>query len=366
MAKTRGNGDGSFREMKNGRWEYTVSIGVDRQRKRFYGVTKTECKAQHKKFLKEGEKAKAQPVKRGEYTLAEWLDVWLTTYKKGTVSDGTYDDYVSLASHAQRHKIGNMKLSKVKPIDVTEYFADYADYSHSFHKRMIYVLRAAFEEALDNDYCPKNPVRKIKPKGVPQEEKEAFTEEEVEKILSFAKTDKLFGLAMYIMLNTGIRPQEMRALTVGQFDFEDGILKIDRAIKRNGELGLPKNNKPRIVTLEPHVAEYLLNHIDRNVNYIVGDKHYVTKCGFESRYKHFSNRLNKHLAAIGEPPINMRTPHIARHTASTLWQANGMSRELAGELLGHGSVEVTNGYTHTQLKTLKEAVKNYGISGAIA
>ena len=62
----------------------------------------------------------------------------------------------------------------------------------------------------------------------------------------------------------------------------------------------------------------------------------------------------------------MGTPHKTRHAVATLWQANGMSRELAGELLGHGSIEVTGGYTHTQLKTLKEAVANHGITTRIA
>ena len=72
-----------------------------------------------------------------------------------------------------------------------------------------------------------------------QPEKEAFTESDVRTIIDFSKTDELFGITMYIMFNTGIRGGEMRALTVDRIDFENGVITIDRAIKRTGELGNP-------------------------------------------------------------------------------------------------------------------------------
>ena len=255
-----------------------------------------------------------------------------------------------------------MKLTNIKPIHVTGFFGDYVGYSHSFHKRMVFLLRASFEEAIDNDFCVKNPAKKIKPKGVMPEEKTVFSAEQVKQILKFAETDELFGIPVYILFNTRIRSGEMRALTGNKFDFENCILRVDQAVKRGGELGLPKHDKKRIVTLEPEVVEYLSTRINRNDRYIIGDNHYVTKSGFEGRYRNFAARLNKYLANIGAEPIDMETAHKVRHTVSTLWQANGMSRELAGELLGHGCVEVTNGYTHTQLKTLQEVVRKCGIA----
>jgi hypothetical protein len=55
----------------------------------------------------------------------------------------------------------------------------------------------------------------------------------------------------------------MRALTVSKFDFENGIIRIDTAVKENGELGLPKNNIVRSVSLEYKVLEFLAENLDK-------------------------------------------------------------------------------------------------------
>jgi len=231
----RKKGDGSFRKLPNGSVEFTVDVGNDaygvRQRKRFYGKTEAECRKKYKEFIKDGEK---QPAKSKEHTLATWLDEWLATYKKGNVEDSTHADYVYLAGHVKGHKIGGMKLSQVKPIHVTEYFASKIELSQSFRKRSKFLLNAAFECGIDNDFCDRNPVRRAEIAKKTQGEKEPFTENDAKTIAGFAKTDELFGVAMYIMLNTGVRAGEMRAMQVSQIDFDNGFIVIDRAVKRTG------------------------------------------------------------------------------------------------------------------------------------
>jgi hypothetical protein len=132
----RKKGDGCFRKLPNGTVEYIVTIENDiygnRQRKRFYGKTESECRKKYKEFLKAGEK---QQGKTQERTLSVWLDEWLSTYKANKVEASTYADYIYLANHVKEHKLGGMKLTAVKPLHVTEYFTNKAEYSHSFLKR---------------------------------------------------------------------------------------------------------------------------------------------------------------------------------------------------------------------------------------
>jgi integrase len=222
------------------------------------------------------------------------------------------------------------------------------------------LLNAAFEAALDNELCNRNPVRSVKLSKKAPTEKVPFTEAETRTILDFAVTDKWFGTAIYIMLNSGIRSGEMRGMTVEQIDLEHGVIIVDRAVKRTEEIGLPKNNKTRLVPLEPKVTEFLKSKLSDKSGYIVGNTHYVSRAGFRSRYMHFFNRLNKYLISKGENPIEMHNPHATRHTFSTLRQKQGMPVAMVSQLLGHSSTDITDKYTHLgDVEVLSEAVRKY-------
>jgi integrase len=253
-----------------------------------------------------------------------------------------------------------MRLTKIKPLHVTQYFSDKSEMSNSFLKRSKFLLNASFEAAIDNDLCGRNPARNIKLAMKPQTEKEVFTDDETRAIIEFAKTDRLFGVPIYIMFNTGIRSGEMRGMTTEQLDFTKGFIKIDRAIKHTEEIGLPKNNKTRYVPLDDEVIEFLSANIDMSVKYLVGNKHYVSRAGFRSRYQHFFNRLNKHLADNGKEPISYKSAHSTRHTFASIRQKNGMPVAILMEIMGHSSREMTDHYTHVgDIATLSEAVRKY-------
>jgi integrase len=253
-------------------------------------------------------------------------------------------------------------LSQVKPIHVTEYFASKLEYSHSFTKRSKFLLNAAFECAIDNDFCIKNPVRRAEIAKKTQPEREAFNENEINTIIDFAKTDERFGVAMYILFNTGIRSGEMRAMSAEQIDLENGIVTIDRAVKRTEELGKPKNGKTRYVPLDDEAIAFLASKIDKNAKYLVGGDCYVSRHSFRQRFNYFFDRLNKWLAAQGREPIGRKNPHASRHSCATAWQRRGMPIAIVAALLGHCSTEVTDKYTHLgDIETLAEAVRKYSV-----
>ena len=368
MANESKKGAGSFRERSDGSWEYTVGIGYEmgkRRRKSFYGKTKSAClKAYNKyKLITKEEKHTAVEEKKA-ITTAEWLDKWLEVYKKDNVSDSTYEDYGYLIAHVKKNVIADMPLADVNPIDVTAFFKSIGEYSHSTRKKAKFLLSAAFEAAIDNKHCDRNPVRRAEfAKKLPPE-REAFTQDEARIITDFAKTDKHFGVAAYIMMHTGVRSGEMRGMTVSQIDLKRGVITIDRAIKHTEEPGLPKNNKARYIPLEDEVIAFLSENIDTNDKYLIGKSHYVSRAGFRSRYLHFFNRMNKHLISSGKEPIPFKSAHATRHTFGTIRQKNGMPIAMVAALLGHSSTDVTDKYTHlSDVTTLTEAVKKYDFLG---
>ena len=161
-------------------------------------------------------------------------------------------------------------------------------------------MNAAFECAVDNDLCVKNPVKRAEIAKKSQPEKTAYTEDEVRIILEFAKTDDLFGVPIYVMFNSGIRAGEMRALSVDRIDFENGIIKIDRSVKRTGELGKPKNGKTRYIPLEDDVLEFLKSKLYGKSGYIIGENIFTTHSGLRGRHEWFFDRLNRHFESKGK------------------------------------------------------------------
>jgi integrase len=184
----------------------------------------------------------------------------------------------------------------------------------------------------------------------------------VKTIINFAKTDKLFGIPILIMLNTGVRSGEMRALTYSKIDFVNNVITIDTAVKQTGEIGLPKNNKPRHVPIKREFAKLLKAKINENTKFIIGNDHYITQAGFRSRYNKFFARLNKALTNLGAEPIIKKSPHSMRHTYGTLLQKHGMPIAIVSELLGHHSTDVTDKYTHlNDVSVLSQAVEKYDL-----
>jgi integrase len=361
----RKKGDGAFRKLTNGTIEYIVSLENDiygvRQRKRFYGKTEAKCHKKYKEFLEGGS---VKQVASSEHTLSSWFDEWLTYQKakvqSGTLQSSTCDEYVHLVNRVRKYPISKMKLSQVKTLHVTDFFASIIGYSHSVRKKTRFVLNDAFEYAIDNDYCTKNPVRRAIIAKKIEPEKDFFSKDEVRTILAFAKDDELFGVAIYILLNSGVRGQELRALTTDKVDYDRGIITIDQAVKETGELGKPKNGKPRIVPLEAEAVAFLKAKLHAKSGYVVGGADFVTKNGFRGRYDCFFGRLNKYLDNVGEAPIKGKSAHKTRHSFTTLRQDSGMPKSKVSAIVGHGAKDITDNYTHFGDATiLTEAVKTH-------
>lgn len=358
----RQHGDGTFRRLKNGSFEYTISLGTDvygeRLRKSFYGANKAECRRKAREFLKGVGQEK---VVATDYTLGEWANRWLKSYR-GTgkqAQTSTLEEYKYLSEFITSHKISKVKLIDIKPIMVDDFFNEaLSNYSHSTNKKVRFVLNAVFESAIENDLCYKNPVKKVAIPIKKPNKKTPFTDEEKEVIIEFAKTDELFGLAMIILLETGIRSGELRALQPSAFNFEDGYVLIDKAVKKTGELGFPKNGKSRIIPIREVILKHIENNIDLSAKYVVSGDYYTSESGIRSRYLCFFRRLNEQRKDSNLKPIPSYSPHICRHTYSTTLQRKGVPMTIVSTLLGHSSLEVTEGYTHlSALQDLKNAIE---------
>lgn len=352
----RKDGDGTFRKKPNGRVEYLVSFGYDmygkRIRKSFSGKTEAECRRKAKEYQK---KLDGEEIALNDMLLSDWLQKWVKTYKQHTVQSSTYNEYLYIISIICNHKISKMCIADIKPVHISDFFGEVTDYSRTIIKKLRFILNGAFEAAIDNELCYKNPVRRAAIPQKQQEEKTAYTDAEAQEIHDFAIKDSLFGIPMLILLHTGIRSGELRALRYCDIDIKDRCIHIFHSIKKDESLGLPKNGKARTVPITIEFAALLDDLLQGKAGecYIIGDsKKYTSAAGLRGRYNAFFRRLHN---SGSEVPL--KSPHCIRHTYSTAMQRAGVPLAIVSAILGHSSTDVTDKYTHLDnIEDLRNAI----------
>jgi integrase/recombinase XerD len=153
---------------------------------------------------------------------------------------------------------------------------------------------------------------------------------EVEAIMNVPDLETASGIKMRAILetlySTGIRRQELCNLSLGDVDYDRGLVRIEkylaevrpRLLPSMNELALFINSEGRRITpgrLGSQVGEIIRN------------------------------------AGIGKAG----SCHLFRHTFATLLLENGCDVRHVQAMLGHSKMETTAIYTHVSMKALKEA-----------
>lgn len=118
MAKRRGNGEGTIYKRQDGTWAGQVSIGYDPvtgklKRKSFYGKTRKEVADKMAQVLQEVRNGTF--VEPAQTTFGEWLDKWLTSYKKGQLKPTTYQGYEILINVHIKPALGKSRWQNCSP-----------------------------------------------------------------------------------------------------------------------------------------------------------------------------------------------------------------------------------------------------------
>ena len=259
MPGKRSNGEGTLRKRSNGLWECTMMVGYKddgtRRYKSFYGKSQKEAK----------DKADAykQEVAAGLYidpnlTFQAWAKKWYEGYKD-SVSPTTYESYGYTLKTLVKG-FGPRKLASIKALDVENFLKGLrADgKSDSYLTKCRGMLYQIMHKAEANDLIRKNPVRfaeKMKAQR-PVKRKEAFTQEEVQRLMEDLPQDKT-GHTIRLMLATGMRTQEVLALEPQHIEPDGSCIHIRQAVnmvKGRPYIGPPKTaNSVRDVPVPPNV-----------------------------------------------------------------------------------------------------------------
>lgn len=160
--------------------------------------------------------------------------------------------------------------------------------------------------------------------------------------------DKLFNLKtetglrnyclFHLMLDAGLRAEEVQALLVSHIFFDKNIIKIVDS----------KGNKSRIVILAPKLKKYLFTYLTLYCGYRIGSSSHQfvfkkMRGDGAINYNCIKMVFTRIKKASG---ITRLTPHLLRHTFATSYIMGGGNIESLRLLLGHYDYSVTRTYLH--------------------
>lgn len=371
------------------RYEVKATLGKDWQgnliRKSFYS-TKSRADAKKKserykaqyelELLCGGEPVKSVPL------FKDWAITCIQNCKRGYVTPGTYTG--CWLQPVNLHLIpyfGEIPINEIRPIHIQNYVNKAAKkYKPETIKKDVSILSFIFDYAFANGLCPGNPAKKVQLPKLVRADKTAYTQEEYDIVYEFAKTHPN-GLAIMLMLSTGISRSELLGLRWEDFDSEKGEISIRQGLVSyvdedegcvTGVSNLKNSYRKRTVPIvEPELLKQLRAK-PHKVYFSTGsgtakktvavDTEYIFSSPRGKPYQpnNWNNRVFKPFIndLHGEyPTIPILSAHEFRHTRATLWIAQGIEPMLVAKLLGHSDTRMLQRvYTHTEVNTLRKAL----------
>ncbi len=368
----RGNGDGSFVTRGN-RLYWRKTVGKDEHgkpiRKEFSGTTQRECRAAYEAWLKVREND-LQPTVSPDIKLGKWLDMYLATYRKGTMQERSYTTLEELRASVT-DKLCARKVIDITPIELqAEVNAFGANKSLWYCKKYVGLLRAAFKQAVINSIVSVSPAESIKPCGAKSSPRQTYSQGEMEQIIKHALTYRQdsnsdsyrvagarTGAAIITLAVTGMRRGEMLGLKWSDIYSDKIIIRRAVFVENNRSKVVEYKTKTsgslREIPTEPWLFD-LLEQLPHSSEFI-----FCTKDGGLSLPRTFSVAYERFIASVG---VRYLSPHCLRHTFATAIIDSGADLKTAAELLGHTDVATTAIYTHPDFVAKQRAVQAAYIS----
>ena len=282
---------------------------------------------------------------KGQDNSNDLLELFLSTKRLEGRSDRTLKYY--------KNTVLNMMKSVQKPVtaittdDLRQYLADYQKRPTVCKQSVDNIRRnlsSFFNWLEDENYILKSPVKRIHKIKSPVVVKEAYSDDEIEKLRYECKEIRDLALVDFL-LSTGMRVGELVLLNRSDIDFVERECVV-----------LGKGDKERVVYFDAkaklHLQEYLSTRTDSNPALFVG-----TRAPF--------NRLS-----IGGVEVMIRRlgkitgiekchPHKFRRTMATVAIDKGMPIEQVQKLLGHEKIDTTLRYALVKQSNVKSAHRKY-------
>lgn len=379
MAK-RGNGEGTLRKRKDGRWEGRFNAGVDENGKKkvkyVLAKTKAECSEKLEKAMAEFEEQqnilnRCNFLTNAEPTLKEWSEIWLESFCRASIKENTFENYKYFFGKYINPCIGEMKIKNITTVICQQFLMKVftegrtratktkkpKGLSAKTVKDIKIALQACLEKAVDEELIKSNPVKKVQlPTEAPKEMK-TLKASDLGAFMEEAKDSGCYEF-YYLEITTGLRLGEILALEWSDLNKERKTITVNKQVQRiNGEL-VTTIPKTKASIREISICDDCLNQL-----LILRSRQRLdTKLMFPSPItgglrdpSAITRKLHRMQRRAGIPQIRF---HDLRHSFATLSIEQGMDIKTISHMLGHTDAGFTmNTYMHVT-DTMQQNVAN--------
>lgn len=376
MVKTRGHGEGSVCQLKNGKWEGRIKIGYNDKGKpkfkTFTGDKKTEVSRKLQSFIA-FEKNKT-PANAKNITLGQWLWQWYEDYVIMNLKTSTRMSYEMII---KRHlkSIEHIKLTDLKKVDLDNLYKRLlkngrVDGKGGLSVKTVHNVSLCLHKALDiaykHEYIYRNPcdladVPTLRSEGKSKKEIQILSFDEQQSLIrECSQIENIYNTLIIFALNTGVRLGELLGVMWSDIDYEQKTIKIQRQVNRLRDysknskaktiLGVQNNTKSdtstRLISINEQLMERLEKHKQwqenkkkkwgksyKNLGLIFAreDGSYIESSTFRDNYE-------KRLKKAG---LKKFTIHALRHTFASRALELELPIKAVSQILGHSQVQIT-------------------------
>ena len=340
-------GEGSV--YRSGEW-WVAQISLGGRVTRRYERRKRRRRSEAYAALDELRADRRAGVTRSRSTTGDYLVGWIADVRN--LRPSTLHGYrVAVELHLVP-EIGAIRLSDLSPLDVERALSRLADRMSPKHLRNVHaVLRRALNHAVRAGLVPRNVAGSdyVDAPRVPDREPEAFSSEEVARLLAAAAGD-VAETPIRVSLGTGVRQGELLGLAWEDLDLDGGRLHVRRAlVYRDGrylreELKTGHRSR-RVLPLAPELVAALRAHEGRvreaGLVPIATGPVFVSRSGGPLNGSWLTHRLYSLEERAGVrrlPWKNLRTTFSSR-----LFDAGVPDRTIA-DWMGHRRTSTTHGH----------------------
>lgn len=404
MAKRAAN-EGSIRKKtvtKNGHkyeyWEARITTGRDpgtgkQIQRSFTGKTQKEVKEKMRAAQRSiDDNTYRDPTK---LTLAEWLDIWLDTYKTD-IKPRTLDSYRTTIDTHIKPALGALRLQDITVDHIQAFCTNLSRSTRQVPKKdengntvkkdgkTVYesvplsaktikntygVLRGALEQAKQSKHITYNPAEAAKPPKVERAEIKPLDSEAIGLFLEAIK-DHPFENVYTVALFTGMREGEVLGLTWDCIDFDAGTITVKQQLqKERGGSGAyhlvkTKNDKSRRITPATSVMNVLKKQRRQQI-----EMRFTAYDMWDNQFDLvFTNEMGRNLSAqtvylhfkkiaksIGHPNARF---HDLRHSYAVAALRSGDDIKTVQGNLGHATAAFTlDVYSHVTAEMQRESAE---------
>ncbi|MBO1199084.1 site-specific integrase [Staphylococcus simiae] len=363
-------------EKRGNYWRFKVHYKDEFGDKKYITQSGFRTKAEAKKAALEVELNLKNGFKEYvNFTLEQWLDYYLETWRKDKISQSTFEIELYAKRRLLTYYDPNIKIKDITPSMHQKFINTLIEhgYSKSTLSKTHNLLKRAMERAKYDRHIYFNPCDGItlQHKNLKERDKAKYLpKDKIKPFLDMVKKRDIYQYFLFrTLIETGMRIGEASALSWQDYDRKAKTISITKSYdqKRN-QFGATKNKENRIIFISDTLSKELFKLKSlQNANKLANSELYNMSYDFmfcnefgDPLPRSTTHNTMKYVTGKILGKGNELSIHKLRHTHATLLLESNVPMKVIQERLGHKSEFITsNVYSHVTEQMNHNAKDNF-------